>query len=252
MRSIPVSSPSSLLDFSPDGHTMVLTTGAGELILQDTNTGEVLRTLRPPQLPLTASFSPDGGTLVVSMEDLTVSLWDVGSGQLVKTLEGFETAAPVYSVYPASDGQHLIWVSRAKVQIMDIASGQLGPEFRHEDFVMAVALSPDGQTLATAAAGTVNGQYAPFVRLWDTASGAEVATLVRTQSVSSVQFSPNGRTLAGAAAKDIVLWDLAAKTEWASWQAHDDSIGAVAFTPDGRTLASASADGTVKLWRTAP
>ncbi len=251
MRSIPVSSPNRLLDFSPDGHTMALTTGAGELTLQDVNTGQVLHTLQPPQQPMNAVFSPDGRTLAVPMDDLTVSLWDVASGQMLRTLGGFETAAPVYSVQFAADGQHLIWISRARVQIMDIASGKLGVEFRHEDFVMSVALSPDGQTLATAAAGTVNGQYTPFVKLWDAASGAEIVTLAREQSVSSVQFSPDGRMLAGASGKDVVLWDVATKSEWVTWQAHDDSISAVAFTPDGRTLASASADGTVKLWRAA-
>lgn len=201
---------------------------------------------------MNATFSPDGRTLAMSMEDLTVSLWDVASGQMLKTLSGFETAAPVYNVWFAPDGQHLIWISRAKVQIMDMATGRLGVEFRHEDFVMSVALSPDGQTLATAAAGTLNGQYTPFVKLWDAASGAEIATLTREQSISSIQFSADGRMLAGASGKDMIVWDVARRSELATWEAHTDSIGAVTFSPDGSKLASASADGTVKLWRAAP
>lgn len=251
-RVITITAPSRLLDFSSDGHTMALTSDYGELTLQDVNTGQVLHSLRPPQRLMNATFSPDGRTLAVPMEDLTVSLWDVASGQMLKALGGFETAAPVYNVLFAADGQHLIWISRAKVQIMDIATGKLGVEFRHEDFVMGVALSPDGTMVATAAAGAVNGQYTPFVKLWDVASGAEIATLTREQSVSSVQFSPDGRMLAAASGKQLIVWDVAHQSELATWEAHADAIGAVAFSPDGSTLASASADGTVKLWRAAP
>ena len=251
-RIITITAPSVLLDFSVDGHTIALTSDSDELTLEDVNTGQVLHTLQPPQRMMNASFSPDGRMLAVPMEDLAVSLWDVASGQWLKTLGGFETAAPVYSVLFGSDGQHLIWVSRAKVQVMDIATGKLGEEFRHEDFVMAAALSPNVPTLASASAEMVNGQYVPFVKLWDASSGQEAGVLAHTQSVSSIAFSPKGDTLATACGKELIVWDVASQKELARWEGHADSIGAVALSPDGSTLASASADGTVKLWRAAP
>ena len=251
-RVMTITAPSRLVDFSADGHTMALTTDAGQLLLQDINRGQVTHTLQPPQRFLNARFSADGRSLVMAMEDLSASLWDVASGQLLKTLSGFQTAAPVYDVFFAADGQHLIWVSRAKVQLMNVASGELGVEFRHEDFVSAVALTPDGRTLATAAAGTVNGNYVPLVKLWDVASGKELAVLTFDNAVTSIAFSPDRRILAAASGTALSLWDVASQKQLAVWQAHDDAIAHIAFSPDGATLASASADGTLKLWRTGP
>jgi WD40 repeat protein len=67
--------------------------------------------------------------------------------------------------------------------------------------VNAVAFSPDGWRLASAAYGVV--------RLWDPASGAEQAPLTGHDNVvTAVAFSPDGRWLASAGREGIVwLWD---------------------------------------------
>lgn len=246
------SSTTTQLAFSSDGHTLALVSDQG-VELRDAITGQVLHTLKPTDRTYGAVFSPDGHTLALaSAGEIAVTLWDVAGGRQTRKLTGFQTAAPVYSVSFASDGRTLIWLSRGLVQLMDLATGKLGPEFRHEDFVTGVALTTDGKILATAAAGTVSGKYTPLVKLWDAASGKELGILVQAEGSGSIAFSPNGKILAAASGKTVKFWDVSTKKEIANLTGHADGINAVAFSPDGRTLASAASDSTVKLWRVSP
>ncbi|MEU3648157.1 hypothetical protein AB0E59_32595 [Lentzea sp. NPDC034063] len=115
--------------------------------------------------------------------------------------------------------------------------------------VMSVALSPDGQTLAT-------GSDDHVVRLWninDPRKPKEVVTLTgHTEPVYTVAFSPDGRTLASAGFDHVVrLWDLTDPRNPAQLTpliGHAVNIHAVAFSPDGRTLVSVGWDRTVRLW----
>lgn len=76
-----------------------------------------------------------------------------------------------------------------------------------DDMVTALALSPDGKTLASA------GGFAPApIRLWDMASGKMIEESSASESqrgfVCSLAFSPDGQTLAsGGSDQMISLWD---------------------------------------------
>jgi WD40 repeat protein len=112
-----------------------------------------------------------------------------------------------------------------------------------QDWIHSVALSSDGQTLAS-------GSYDQTVKLWDIESGQCLNTLQgHTNWVRSVTFSPDGRTLASGSSDNTVrLWDVKSGQCLNTFDGHINVVLSVALSPDGRTLASSSGDDTVRLW----
>ncbi|MFG3818212.1 WD40 domain-containing protein, partial [Limnothrix redekei] len=116
----------------------------------------------------------------------------------------------------------------------------------HSNTVNSVSWSPDGKTLAT-------GSDDQTVKLWNVASGQEIATLQgHSNTVNSVSWSPDGKTLAtGSDDQTVKLWNVASGQEIATLQGHSGWVLSVSWSPDGKTLATGSDDQTVKLWNVA-
>lgn len=243
-------SPGMILDLSPDGRTAAVTNDMVSVELVDVTNGAVLQTLIPAHVVQAATFSPDGATVgLVSADTWQVTPFDVASGVMGTPLTGFETAAPVYSATFAPDGKTLIWHARGTVQLMDLPAGPLRPVISHEDFVMGIDLSRDGTRLATAAGGTISGQFVPLVYLWNAADSAQIAALEQPAVATALSFSPDGALLASATGTQVQLWDLATLHASASLSGPQDAITDLAFSPDGKTLAASASDGTVRLWK---
>jgi len=113
----------------------------------------------------------------------------------------------------------------------------------HTDWVWSIAISPNGQVLAS-------GSRDKTIKLWDLWVGRLVRTLPgHTSDVFSVAISSDGRTLAsGSNDKTIKLWDLRTGRLLRTLTGHRSDILSVAFSPDGQTLASGSKDRTIRLW----
>lgn len=116
----------------------------------------------------------------------------------------------------------------------------------HAGSVESVAVSPDGQTLASASVDNT-------IKLWEVVTGKLLRTIVRLDRVQTVAFSPDGLTLAsggtGFTGEDtIALWRVSDGILLRTFTGYRSTVYSVAFSPDGRTLASASEDRTVKLW----
>ena len=245
-----VSENGALYNVSPDGIALAYSLKDEDLILYDVLHQKEIRKIHPDFYYSDAKFSPNGKYLaVISMEEIQIHIWDVDSGKEFTTLEGFETAAPVYSGIFGEDNKTFLWLSRGTVQPMDIKSKTMGPAFSHEDFVSSMALSPDGKILATAAAGTVNGKFTALTRLWNAKTGDELAYFTNADSFSSLTFSPDGSILAAGTNKLIIFWNTIAQKQLATVPAGNDYINSLAFSPDGTQLVSCSADGIAKIWK---
>ena len=124
----------------------------------------------------------------------------------------------------------------------------------HTHYVLAVAFSPDGRTLAS-------GSYDRTIRLWDVETEQHLQTLEgHTSNVLSVAFSPDESTLASGGEDNtfllyddtVRLWDAKTGQYLQTLRGHTDGVTSVAFSRDGRTLASGSYDNTIQVWELAP
>jgi WD40 repeat protein len=116
----------------------------------------------------------------------------------------------------------------------------------HVDSVACLAISPDGQLLAS------GGGYKDYtVRLWRLPDGAALTTLGgHTGPIACLATSPDGRLLASGSWDETVrLWQLPEGLPLHTLEGHTGLISALTFIPNGGLLASGSVDETVQLWR---
>lgn len=118
----------------------------------------------------------------------------------------------------------------------------------HQATVWDVAISPDGQRIASASGDKQIKLWKPDGTVLKTLNGDGVA-------LHAVAFSPNGQILAAGGDDGIVrLWQQDYKSEF---QTHpyrmlskqDGVVRSVAFSPDGQIIATAGNDGVIRLWR---
>ena len=111
----------------------------------------------------------------------------------------------------------------------------------------AVAISPDGKTLASGGTDKV-------VRLWDLATGKVRRELTGHQqpdvyTIFTLAFSPDGTILAsGDREGGIMFWEVATGRDLRRVSAPGDTLLQIAFSPDGALLAAARKSGVVQLW----
>jgi WD40 repeat protein len=87
------------------------------------------------------------------------------------------------------------------VRVWKIIGGKEVGRISQQNYVIAVAFSPNGKHLATASGTTA--------RVWDVATGEEVFRVTQSEQVNDVAFSPDGEHLATASYNDtarVWLW----------------------------------------------
>jgi WD40 repeat protein len=115
-----------------------------------------------------------------------------------------------------------VWDLTANKAVAEVAYPQVQPKTPYG----AVALSPDGATLAL-------GDGAGVVTLWDAADGKKQRDLGRILGpVGRLSFHPTGTRLAASGDKGLKVWDFATGRELLS---RTDIVSAD-FLPDGRHL----------------
>ncbi len=111
--------------------------------------------------------------------------------------------------------------------------------------VNAVAITADGQTLASASDDQT-------IRLWDLPTG-KARSILRGHGnfVKSIAFHPTQPQILASGSKDrtIKLWDIQTRELLQTLTQHQQAVNALSFSPDGEILGSGSADKTIILWQ---
>jgi WD40 repeat protein len=220
--------PVTALAWSPDGKTLCTGSNAGVQTWDET--GKLVATLGQHNRIVHALTWSADGTVVSAGEDRVVRFWGAGNRP---ALIGHPGGASVAAWSP--DGRLLVLAGfhDRSLRLWDAATGQ----FRLLPGQMggwdrAVAFSPDGEILATAAAnGAIQLWRLPGMKKLDLLVGHAVQILCLT-------FSPDGKTLAsGGADGALRLWDMKTSKGRVLLQDQAGGVFALSWSPDGERLA---------------
>jgi WD40 repeat protein len=114
----------------------------------------------------------------------------------------------------------------------------------HSDWIHALAITPDGQTL-------VSGSFDKTIKVWHLPTGKLLHTLAKhAKGVLCLAISPDGQILAsGSFDEKIHLWRLDTGELIGTLKGHTSSVRSLVITENGKMLISGSFDETIKLWR---
>jgi WD40 repeat protein len=248
--------------FSPDGKRAVSGGFDKAVRLWDVATGKELKTLTGHIGAVYAVvFSPGGRYVLSGSSDRTARLWDVQTGAEVRSFTGHKE--PVGAVAFSADGRRVLtggW--DGKVRLWDVVNGtQIRVLEGHADMVRAVAFSPDGKYALTGSGAKFDGKKwlrgtDHGLRLWDLATGAQLAHLPREgHAVRCLALTPDGqRAVSGGEDASLHVWDLSAKKHLAE-HGRGQHVGwavGLGLGPDGRYLLGCASGNAVHVWRAGP
>jgi WD40 repeat protein/DNA-binding SARP family transcriptional activator len=249
------------LDVSPDDRLVVAARWDGTVRVWDLATGRDAFTVDPGPVPggdlIDVAWSPAGDLLAIAANDgLTgrVTILDRSGREAIEPLQQ-EHGIAVGSVAFSPDGERLITTrlptaepdpDAIQVVIWDWKARKIERTIATEASI--AVHSPTGHILATVSWGQGPGAGGS-VDIWDSATGAHIATLAGSTGVVDLAFSSDASLVATASVDGTVrIWDPSPGEQLAVLRGHNAAVRSVAFSPDGSRLASVGVEGVVRVW----
>jgi len=252
--------------WSPDGAVLATAEWNRTIRLWDGVSGAPLAVLPPDRADITGLapnglvFTDGGRRLELTRRSFRRLVWDLVAGDHrgdTQTDRKTYLANGPPGITLVSKNQHSgdqsavsadgRLVARALADGVSVRVRATNDEILHlEVDAMTVGFSPDATRLVTASASGV-------VRLWDVASGAELASnAVQATEIFCASFSPDGSRLVLSGRDGIEICDATTLEVLLHLDGHDDYVRAASFSPDGTRLASVSGDTTARIWDAVP
>lgn len=234
--------------FHPDGSALLGVTSDRVLYEWDYEFGDLLWQASNYHTDVMTSlvFHPNGYRLLTSSYDRTVILWDYEAGQTLSTLSRHADWIQDMAITP--DGSRLVTVTGGPTDVQelivwDLRNGAVQQVFPQGAATSALAISPDGGTLAV---GHTDG----MIMLIDRTSGETRQVIdAHFDAIWSLAFSAEGgRLLAASLDTFASVWDGATGEELLWLEGHESAVNDAIFTPDGNGIVTSSDDGSLIWW----
>ncbi|MGB3202990.1 MAG: pentapeptide repeat-containing protein, partial [Nodosilinea sp.] len=236
------------LAVSPDGRYLVCSRQDFSVSVWDIPERRACYTLPSLGAPVWAlAFSADSRYFVTG-SNYTIKLWSAEQGQCWRSFLSqahrvgclaFSADAGGGKILTGHDDTHLrLW------QVQADSPYAIGPRTLtgHGGSVRTVALSPDGQWLASSADDHT-------IRLWSAATGQGQWIWPVATPTSLLAFSADGQWLASAGADGrLSIWDTATGRASGDFENVPENPSALAFSADSQWIAVGSREGTIGLW----
>ncbi|MBM3994425.1 MAG: hypothetical protein FJ303_09775 [Planctomycetes bacterium] len=191
-------------------------------------------------------LSPDNKRLAAISADGQVLVWEPTSGKILRQWDSKLTGDVVLAFAP--DGRTLITAS-SPVRFWNSEAGDLLFELptKSIDPPVAIAMSPDGNTLAL-------GMHSTAVELWDLKERKNVGAFKYPGALHALAWSPDGKKLAAGGGARIVVWDPQAREVYKSFNVKEGpaptfpTVKTLVFAPNSTTLAAGGFDAITRLY----
>ena len=223
--------------FLPDGKTLAIKGRRAGIVLWDVESKQVRETLLKETRITSFTVLPSGNMLSAHSQDNNIKVWDA------------EQSDEPIAEFTETDPVQLIWniAFAPKTDLLAVGSREgticlydfkrkvrLKPLIGHTDHIWSVCFSPDGKRLVSGSSDKTN-------RLWDVATGEEIAILPLDdpRTLMDITFSPCGNLIAGGLSGELRLWNAETlKTLLAIPHPESRAPWALAFSPCGKYVAS--------------
>jgi WD40 repeat protein/tRNA A-37 threonylcarbamoyl transferase component Bud32 len=226
---------------SSDGSTAIISTHDSGLSRWDVETLRPMVTYSQDVLARNLVLSPDGQKLVSTGTDNLIRVWAAESGRKLHTLRGHPETPLRVAIAADATLAAVGWDGALRVRL--IGSEDETNRLPHEGIVVFLAVSPDGETLAT------SDPNHHKVKLWDLPSRKMLNSFDGRQKLA---FSPDGKWLVMMSFEgQLQLWD---RSTTPYRLQTDEDVGdfvfgrSVTFSHDSKMLAFHGKNSTVTLW----
>lgn len=274
----------SVVRWSPDGRQLLAGSLAGDGLVLEPSSGEVLAKLAHHSMGILAgSWSPDGSRLAVGGQDGVLRLYDRSGEELPalvhpgwvtslawssrrgllavainRTLFVLDADARVVRRYPpapstitsvawSADGTRIGVAAYGGLVWYDpsVDSDEPVCSFEWKGSLLTVVVAPNGKWACA-------GSQDATVHLWRLWSGEDLSMSGYPAKIEHLAFRHDSRWMADACQDALTVWDFGGKgpsgSRPAQGDAHDLPITDLAWQPRGKLLATGGADGRIVLW----